>query len=116
MTFTKREQERQALTAVLETLEENGYRIVNVHDSEEWMGRRGTEQTGPEGILNWAMAADMGSIHFRDPKGKRFAIHMVYGNSPWEVICDMSGQDVATLTRAEALINPIQERAERAYQ
>lgn len=107
-----RQHEHQVLTAVMETLAENGYRIVSAHDSEEWMDRLDAQFASQEDILKWAMAADMGAIRYLNPRGERFTLHMVYGNSPWEVISDLSGENHDAIERGNRLIIPITDKAE----
>lgn len=105
-------QERQVVTAIMETLADSGYRLVNVHDSEEWMGRdEAAEATNAE-ILDWAMAADMGAIRYMDTHGERFTLHLVLGNSPWEIVADLSGENHDAIERGNKLIIPITDKAE----
>jgi len=104
--------EAQVLIAVMETLDASGYRLVNVFDSEEWMGRDATAEATRDEILEWVMASDMGAIRYLDTHGERFTLHLVYGNSPWEVIADISGKDHETIERGNRLIIPITDKAE----
>lgn len=105
-------QERQVLIAIMETLEASGYRVVNAHDSEEWVGREIAQFASQEEILKWATAADMGAIRYLDPRGERFTLHMIYGNSPWEVVADISGENHDAIERGNRLIIPITDKAE----
>jgi hypothetical protein len=51
------------------------------------------------------MASDGGSISFNSPTGGRFAIHMIYGNSPEEVIYNTSGNNEEEMMKGDALVN-----------
>jgi len=110
--MSSRLQEQQVLIAIMETLDESGYRLVNVHDSEEWMGKDATAEATRDEILSWAMAADGGAIRYLDTHGERFTLHMVYGNSPWEVVADLSGESHDAIERGNRLIIPITDKAE----
>ena len=100
--------ERDVLSEVMDALFDAGYVMLGVCDGEEWLH----EGTRAE-LLDFVMAADEGTIQYSSPVGKRFSMHMVYGNAPWEVIADLSGQDVDTFEYGNAVITPVTDRAER---
>ncbi len=112
--MTNHEQERQVLTAIMETLEASGYKLVNVYDSEEWMGRDETSMALQFEIIEWAMASDFGAIRYIDPRGDRFTLHLVMGNSPWEIVSDISGANEDAIERGNHLIIPVTDKAEAA--
>lgn len=107
-------QERQVLVAILDTLAEKGYRLVNASDGEDWMGRDVTAFATYAEVLDWAMAADMGAIRYIDPQGDRFTLHLVLGNAPWEIVADISGANHNAIERGNRLIIPITNKAEAA--
>jgi len=107
-------QERQVLTAIMDTLAESGYQLVNAYDGEEWMGHDVTADATYAEALAWATAADMGAIRYRDNRGDRFTLHLVLGNSPWEVVADISGTDHDAIERGNRLIIKITDKAEAA--
>lgn len=104
-----REQERKVIEEVTLFLQEKGYTISYAHDSEERMEKADLDEAlsskDLNPVLNWVMAADGGSIGFKTPDGGRFAIHMMYGNSPEEVIYNTSGNNEEELLKGDALVN-----------
>lgn len=110
-----REQERNVIEEVTLFLQEQGYTIKNAYDGEEYMEKADVlaaiNNKDTDTILDWAMASDGGSISFNSPSGGRFAIHMIYGNSPEEVIYDISASNEDELTKGTSLVNAKMEDA-----
>ena len=103
------EKEREVVGEVVQFLQENDYQVTRVFDGEEYMEKPDLEEAlqnnDIEAITEYTAAAESGSVMFKDPDGQRFAIHMIYGNSPEEAIADISASNDEALDRGVALVN-----------
>jgi len=93
---------------VLNDLQINGYTITSVFDSEEHMDKEDLDKANATNdlasVTAWASAAEMGAVGLQDKDGERFKLHLVYDNSPEEVIVDMSASNEEALERGERIV------------
>jgi hypothetical protein len=91
--------EKQVVRQVCERLLRWGYSLGNVSDGQELMGATATKNATMTEIVEWSSCAESGQILFYAPRtGKRCSLILIYGNSPQEVVADLSAQDEDTLT------------------
>src|SRR3954469_6242835 len=81
-----------------------GYRL-SVDDGGDELALR--QSRDPEAVMDAATGVDEAWIYVVDPDASKRvgSVALVYGNSPWEVICDHSDNDTMTelLAGASAL-------------
>lgn len=103
------EKEVEVVSGIIQFLQENKYTVTGVFDGEEFMDtdelKDAIETNDTNAMAEFTAAAGSGSVKFKDPKGERFSIIMIYGNSPEEVIADISGQSHEAIDRGIALVN-----------
>lgn len=106
MTF---EQERDTLIEVLKDLQLNGYQITRAFDGEDNMEaddlKAALAENNLSPIVDWTAQAESGSVTLKDAQGDRLALHLIYGNSPMELIYDMSASNEDALLRGTDIVN-----------
>ncbi|WP_273206741.1 hypothetical protein [Marinobacter subterrani] len=103
------EEEHRVLNEALNDLQLNGYRITGAFDGEDYMEvdelKAALESKDLKPILEWTSQAESGSVTLQDEQGDRLALHVLYGNSPMELIYDMSASNEDALTRGDRIVS-----------
>lgn len=103
------EQERDTLIEVLKDLQLNGYQITRAFDGEDNMEaddlKAALAENNLSPIVDWTAQAESGSVTLKDAQGDRLALHLIYGNSPMELIYDMSASNEDALLRGTDIVN-----------
>lgn len=113
MTVIERlEAEMRVVRAVVDALLADGW-LVSVDDGEETTVIRSTDA---DVICAALGTTDEDTLRCRKPasdgkEARNAAVWLVYGNDPWEVICDHSANLTAALAPAEAIADEIEKAA-----
>lgn len=83
--------EKAGLLKVLQHLDDHGWRVIELWDTEEWL------TFGPgvtmQAKVNEAAQTDMATLRLRHDDGRIGSIGLVWGNSPIELIADYTTND-----------------------
>ena len=102
--------EKTIIRALIKAALSRGY-VVSVNDSVEWVLKRSDKLNE---IIDSLGQCDEETIRFRDSDDKVVGdVFLVYGNGPWEVVCDYSANEAMESIMAE--IEEVENRVEERF-